>query len=219
MDFNEQGIKAIQEKRYEDAVQAFTQAIEEEPNNTVGYINFGNLLASMDETERAERFFQKAITLDEKAATAYYGLANLYYNNERFMEAAKLYEIAIRLGIEGADAFYMLGKSFERAGETKLALPYLQRAAELAPEDVQVRLAFGILLCSLEMFDVAQKELQYVIDEDWNNADAHYNLGVLFAVSTERTEDAIYHLKQAFTLQPDFDQARYIHDMIAMNHQ
>lgn len=219
LDFNEQGIKAIQEKRYEDAVKAFTQAIEEEPNNTVGYINFGNLLASMDETERAERFFQKAITLDEKAATAYYGLANLYYNSERFMEAAKLYEIAIRLGIEGEDAFYMLGKSFERAGETKLALPYLQRAAELAPEDVQVRLAYGILLCSLEMFDVAQKELQYVIDQDWNNADAHYNLGVLFAVSTERTEDALYHLKQAFTLQPEFEQARYIHDMIAMKHQ
>ncbi|QOV12792.1 tetratricopeptide repeat protein [Viridibacillus arvi] len=219
MDFNEQGIKAIQEKRYEDAVKAFTQAIEAEPNNTVGYINFGNLLASMDETERAERFFQKAITLDEKAATAYYGLANLYYNSERFMEAAKLYEIAIRLGIEGEDAFYMLGKSFERAGETKLALPYLQRAAELAPEDVQVRLAYGILLCSLEMFDVAQKELQYVIDQDWNNADAHYNLGVLYAVSTERTEDALYHLKQAFTLQPEFEQARYIHDMIAMKQQ
>lgn len=219
VDFNEQGIKAIQEKRYEDAVKAFTQAIEEEPNNTVGYINFGNLLASMDETERAERFFQKAITLDEKAATAYYGLANLYYNSERFMEAAKLYEIAIRLGIEGEDAFYMLGKSFERAGETKLALPYLQRAAELAPEDVQVRLAYGILLCSLEMFDVAQKELQYVIDQDWNNADAHYNLGVLYAVSTEHTEDALYHLKQAFTLQPEFEQARYIHDMIAMKQQ
>lgn len=219
MDFNEQGIKAIQEKRYEDAVKAFTQAIEEEPNNTVGYINFGNLLASMDETERAERFFQKAITLDEKAATAYYGLANLYYNSERFMEAAKLYEISIRLGIEGEDAFYMLGKSFERAGETKLALPYLQRAAELAPEDVQVRLAYGILLCSLEMFDVAQTELQYVIDQDWNNADAHYNLGVLYAVSTERTEDALYHLKQAFTLQPEFEQARYIHDMIAMKNQ
>lgn len=219
VDFNEQGIKAIQEKRYEDAVKAFTQAIEAEPNNTVGYINFGNLLASMDETERAERFFQKAITLDEKAATAYYGLANLYYNSERFMEAAKLYEIAIRLGIEGEDAFYMLGKSFERAGETKLALPYLQRAAELAPEDVQVRLAYGILLCSLEMFDVAQKELQYVIDQDWNNADAHYNLGVLYAVSTEHTEDALYHLKQAFTLQPEFEQARYIHDMIAMKQQ
>ena len=79
-----------------------------------------------------------------------------------------------------------LAKSFEREGEPKLALPYMQRAAELAPEDVQIRLAYGIMLCTLEIFDHAKQELQYVIEHDWNNADAHYNLGVLYAVSTEQ---------------------------------
>ncbi|WP_397539409.1 tetratricopeptide repeat protein [Rummeliibacillus pycnus] len=216
MDYNEEGVKAVQEKRYEDAAKAFTQAIEANPEEPVGYINFGNLLASMDDIERAERFFQKAITLDENAATAYYGLANLYYNSERYMEAAKLYERSIRNGIEGADAYYMLGKSFEHEDQPKLGLPYMQRAAELAPEDLQIRLAYGIILCTLELFEPAEKELQYVIDTDWNNADAHYNLGVLYAVSSERIEDAMYHLKQAFTLQPEFEQALYIHDMLAM---
>ena len=68
------------------------------------------------------------------------------------------------------------------------------------------------------MFEEGKKELLHVVDEDWNNADAHYNLGVLYAVSTQKTEDAMYHLKQAFTLQPEFDQARYIYDMIAQRH-
>lgn len=214
MNFTEEGIKAMQEKRFEDAAKAFTQAIDEKPQEAIGYINFGNLLAAMDDSERAERFFQKALTLDDKAATAYYGLANLYYNSERFEEAAKLYERSLRNGIEGADVYYMLGKSFEHGGQTKLALPYLQRAAELAPDDIQVRLAFAILMCSLEMFEEAEKELRVVIDMDWNNADAHYNLGVLFAVSTDNVKDARYHLQQAFTLQPTFDQARYIYDML-----
>lgn len=214
MNHNEEGIKAMQEKRFEDAAKAFNEAIEANPEEAIGYINFGNLLASMDDTERAERFFQKAITLDEDAATAYYGLANLYYNNERFEEAAKIYERSIRKGIEGADAYFMLGKSLEASGNTKLALPYLQRAAELAPEDLQIRLSFAILMCSLEMFEEAEKELRHIIDEDWNNADAHYNLGVLFAVSTDNIKDAQYHLKQAYTLQPEFDQARYIYDML-----
>lgn len=215
LDLNEQGILAFKEKRYEDAAQFFTQAIEDEPENPVGFINFGNLLATLNDTERAERFFQKAITVDGKSATAYYGLANLYYNAERFTEAAKLYEQSIQHGIEGADAYYMLAKCFEREEKFKLALPYMQRAAELAPQDIQIRLAFGILLCSLEMFDEGQKELQYVIDEEWNNADAHYNLGVLYAVSSQDTEKAMYHLKQAFTLQPEFEQARNIYDMIS----
>lgn len=215
MDFNEQGIVAFQEKRYEDAAQLFTQAIEAEPDNAIGYVNFGNLLAVLDDTERAERFFQKAITVDETAATAYYGLANLYYNAERFAEAVKLYELAVKHKIEGADVYYMMGKCFEKLENPKLALPYLQRAAELAPEDLQIRLAYAIVLCALEMFDEGKKELDFIIEQDWNNADAHYNLGVLYAVSTENTEDAMYHLKQAFTLQPEYDQARYIYDMIA----
>lgn len=109
----------------------------------------------------------------------------------------------------------MMGKCFERMENPKLALPYLQRAAEIAPEDTQIRLAYAIVLCALEMFEEGKKELDYLIELDWNNADAHYNLGVLYAVSTEQTEDAMYHLKQAFTIQPEYDQARYIYDMIA----
>ena len=214
--YNEIGIQAFQNKQYEEAAQAFTQAIEANPEEAVGYINFGNLLAAMNDAERAERFFQKAITVDEKAATAYYGLANLYYDAERYQEAGTLYQKSIEQGIEGADAFFMLAKSLERQEQYKLALPYMQRAAEIAPKDIEIRLAYGILLCTLEMFDFAKKELDFVIEEDWNNADAHYNLGVLYAVSTTDTDKALYHLKQAFTLQPEFEQAKYIYDMISM---
>ncbi|MFZ0578088.1 MAG: tetratricopeptide repeat protein [Psychrobacillus psychrotolerans] len=216
MDYNELGIQAIQEENYEKAVELFTKAIEENPNEAIGYINFGNLLSSMNEDERAEKFFQKAITLDEGAATAYYSLANLYYNAERFAEAAKLYEKAIATGIEGPDAYYMLGKSLEKEGLTKLSLPYLQRASELAPEDIQIKLSYGIALASLEMFEQAEPVFKEIVQSDAENADAHYNLGVLYAVSTSDTEAALSHLKEAFTLQPNYDQARYVYDMISL---
>lgn len=209
------GIKAFQENRLEEAAKAFNDAIEANPNDAVGYVNFGNLLATMNDIERAERFFQKAITLDETAATAYYGLANLYFNADRFVEAAKLYQKAVEHGIQGADAFYMLAKCFEQENQPKLALPYMQRAAELAPDDIQIRLSYGILLCMLEMFDVAKGELQFVLEHEPNNADAHYNLGVLYAVSTQQSEEAMHHLKQAYTIEPAFEQAKYIYDMIS----
>lgn len=216
MDYNELGIQAIQEENYDKAAEAFSKAIEENPNEVIGYINFGNLLASMNEAERAERFFQKAITLDEKAATAYYSLANLYYDAERFEEAAKLYEKAITHEIDGPDAYFMLGKCFEKTGQTKLSLPYLQRAYELGTNDLQIKLSYAIALASFEMFKEAEPILKEILEVDDQNADAHYNLGVLYAVSTSDTEAALHHLKEAFTIQPSYDQARYVYDMISL---
>lgn len=217
MDYNETGIKALQEGKYEAAVEAFLKAVEKAPNEAVGYINLGNVFASLGDPEKAEPFFQQAIVLDEEAGTAYYGLANLYYNQERYEEASKLYETAIRKGIEEADAYFMLGKSLERSDQAKLALPYLQRAAELAPEDLEVRLSYGILLANLELYTEAGEQFRYVLEQEEENADAHYNLGFLYAVSTEQKEEALKHLKQAFTINPEYEQARYIYDMIQLS--
>lgn len=216
MDLNEIGVKALQEGAYEKAVESFMKAIDENPQHSVAYINLGNVFASLGDVEKAEPFFQQAITLDDTAGTAYYGLANLYYNAERYEEAATLYERAIRQGIEEADAFFMLGKSLERAGNGKLALPYLQRAAELAPDDMEIRLSYGILLAQLELFAPAQEQFEAILANNEDNADAHYNLGMLYAVSTNDRQAALQHLERAFTIEPEHVQARYIYDMIQM---
>lgn len=218
MDHNKQGIDAIRNEDYEQAVKAFTEAIDAKPDDPIGYINFGNLLASIgreEEALKAEKFFQKALALDPESMTAIYGLAGLYYNLERYEEAAKLYQRALSGGIEGADAPYMLAKSLERTGQLKLALPYMQRASELAPDDLQIRLSYGILLASMEMFAEAMEELTFVIGQDSQNADAHYNLGVLYAVSTQQREHALSHLEKAFTISPDHIQAREVYNMIS----
>lgn len=219
MDLNEIGIQALQNGKYEEAVEAFVKAIDEAPEEAVGYINLGNVFASLGDPEKAEPFFQKAITLDESAGTAFYGLANLYFNTDRYEEAAKLYEKSIRQGVEEADAYFMLGKSLERADNAKLALPYLQRAAELAPTDLAIRLSYGISLANMQVFDEAGNEFRFILEQDEENADAHYNLGFLYAVSTDDKEQALYHLKQAFTINEEYEQAREIYNMIQSSEQ
>ena len=70
LNYNELGIQAIQEEDYEKAAEWFKKAVEENPEDSIGYINFGNLLASMNENDRAERFFQKAITTRRKSGNS-----------------------------------------------------------------------------------------------------------------------------------------------------
>ena len=78
------------------------------------------------------------------------------------------------------------GKVWNVRSNAKLALPYLQRAAELAPDDLEIRLSYGIVLANMELFTEAGDEFRFIIEQDEENADAHYNLGFLYAVSTEQ---------------------------------
>lgn len=219
MSIHKDAIKEMQAGNYEKAIELFMKAVEQDPNEPTGYINIGNIFASLNDAEQAEPFFQKALTLDENAGTAFYGLANLYYNQERFEEAAKLYEKAIKTGLDSADAYFMLGKSLEQAGSDRLALPYLQRAVELNPEDVEIALSYGILLAKMELYKEARPVFESILVTAPDHADAHYNMGLLYIVDTEDKASAMSHLEQAFTAEPEHTQARYVFDMLKIGEQ
>ena len=77
----------MQEGKYEEAVKIFSEAIEENPNEPVAYINFGNVLTAVGETAKAENFYKKALELDKEAGAAYYSLGNLYFELDKLIEA------------------------------------------------------------------------------------------------------------------------------------
>lgn len=66
MDYNAQGIQYMQQGKYEEAVKCFHEAIEQQPNDPVGYINFGNVLAAVGEEEKAIRFFTRRLNSTKK---------------------------------------------------------------------------------------------------------------------------------------------------------
>ena len=64
MDLNQRGIEAMQNGNFEEAATFFSEAIEANPNDAVGYINFGNLLSAVNELEKALKFYEKALEFD-----------------------------------------------------------------------------------------------------------------------------------------------------------
>ena len=86
MDKNQLAIQYMEQGKMEEAAKIFGEMIEENPKDPIGYINFGNVLASMNDTERAIKFFERAIELDPQAATAYYGLGGIYYDQDDLLK-------------------------------------------------------------------------------------------------------------------------------------
>ncbi|WP_099158614.1 tetratricopeptide repeat protein [Virgibacillus ndiopensis] len=202
MDKNTQAIEYMREQKYEESARLFTEVIEENPDDPVGYINFGNLLIHIHELTRAENFFQRAIEIDEHAATAYYGLGNLYFEQSLYPKAAENFKKAIELGLEESDVYYMLGMTFQKQDQLKLSLPYLLRASEMDKDDDEVLFQYGLALAQCNHIEEADSVFKSVLKKNSEHSDAHYNLGVI-ALYNDDAMGALDHFNKAITIQPD----------------
>jgi len=76
------GVRYLSEGNYEEAIIAFTAAIEIDPKQAPAYVGRGNAYVGSGETEAniatAQMDYKQAIKLDETNAEAYLGLANVY---------------------------------------------------------------------------------------------------------------------------------------------
>lgn len=88
------GIRYLSEGNYEEAIIAFTAAIEIDPKQTSAYISRGNAYILLGETEdnlsAAQIDYEKAIELDELLVDAYLGLADVYIRQENYEKALEI---------------------------------------------------------------------------------------------------------------------------------
>lgn len=194
----------IKEGQFETALKALFENIDAHPEDIENYINSGILLAEAGEIEKAEKFFQKALTIDPNNGAIYYNLANVYYNAESFNDAIKLYQQALKTGVDEADTNYMIGMSFNNLGDYKSALPFLMRAAELDQnKDEEIQFQYGLVLCHLELFDQAVKQLDTVLNINPKHTDALYNRGLVGYMFTEEIYEAIPYFEKAIEIDPE----------------
>lgn len=90
------GVRYLSEGNYQEAILAFTAAIDIDPKQAPAYIGRGDAYVKSGETEEnltaAKTDYEKAIELDETSPEAYLGLADVYIlqgNYEKALEILK----------------------------------------------------------------------------------------------------------------------------------
>ena len=94
------GVRYLSEGNYEEAVIAFTAAIEIDPKNALAYIGRGDAYLGQGAADEylAAAFtdFETALSLDDTNADAYLGMAEVYIARKQFDEATEI----LRQGVE-----------------------------------------------------------------------------------------------------------------------
>lgn len=88
------GIRYLSDGNYEEAIIAFTAAIEIDPKQAPAYVGRGDAYVGLGKTEEeltsAQADYEKAIELDEAYVEAYLGLADVYVRQEDYEKAIKV---------------------------------------------------------------------------------------------------------------------------------
>jgi tetratricopeptide (TPR) repeat protein len=86
--YNKRGLKALQYEEYDDAIHAFSKAIDLKPYWAAAYYNRGIVYYSMGDYEEAIDDFNEAIELSSSYTSAYYNRGLAYYYLGKYDDAA-----------------------------------------------------------------------------------------------------------------------------------
>jgi tetratricopeptide (TPR) repeat protein len=90
-----------------------------------------------------------------------------------------------------------IGVAYLRAGEAALAVPELQEATRLMPDDAVARTNFAYSLLLTKRFDAAEVECRWALQLDRNNSKARWVMGSILLSKGSHVEEAVEDLRFA----------------------
>ena len=199
-----QGDVLYNQQRYEEALEAYEQAIRLDPNNAKAYTGKGNVLYNLERYDEALEAYDQAIRLDPNDASAYIGKGGLLDDIQLYGDALEAYERAIRLDSNNARACIGKGDVLDSLQRYDEALAAYDEAIRLDPNNATVYINKGVALHSLQRYDEALAAYDEAIRLDRNKALTYSNKGALLG-DLQRYEEALEAYDQASRL--DFTNA------------
>jgi tetratricopeptide (TPR) repeat protein len=106
----------------EEAVDAYLQAVECNPQAAGALVNLGTIRYRLRQFKEAEDYYTRALQADPNYPLAHFNLGNLYDERGDLSKAQSCYESALRINARYGDAHFNLALLCERRGDVLRAV-------------------------------------------------------------------------------------------------
>ena len=110
------GYKLFHAGNLQGAIEAYSKAIELNPNYTDAYVNRGVANDNSGNTQQAIKDYNNAIELNPQDAMTYNARGLVYYNSGNTQQAIKDYNKAIELNPQDATVYHNRGDAYLKSG-------------------------------------------------------------------------------------------------------
>jgi tetratricopeptide (TPR) repeat protein len=146
VDYYAEGSKALDERRYQDAAQAFTKAIEADPKDYSGHFNLALADGFLNNDAGATAEYRKTLELKPGLFEAEMNLGLVYMRQKDAAAALPLFEDAARQKPKEFPVVYHLAEAAAASGANDKAAMAFQAALELDPKSAPAEFGFARVL-------------------------------------------------------------------------
>lgn len=155
------------------------------------YLGALNFLIRDDKV--AEKILLGALELKNENSQYWLQVGGLLFDNKKYRETAKLMNFVVTTFPEDFGVNFILGLSYAQTENHTSAKPYLQKAVEISPSDVNALSAYGYTLNQLKDYDNAIKYLNKALNLKPGDVNLLGTLGLIYNSQERWTEcDSVY---------------------------
>jgi len=206
------GTSLAQDGRYDEADQAFGEALRIRPDDQETYNAWGIALAQQKRFSEAESHYTAALRIDPEYADVHYNMGLLLAAEGRFSEAIGHFYGALRLQPSQPGIYLGLGKAYAGSGDFAKALGFYNHALLLDPDNAEIQMMIGLSYGMQGNIEECITWLNKALVLRPAYAEAHYNLGVALA-KTGKLDEGIRHFREALRIKPGLEEAQKALDM------
>lgn len=183
--------------RYEDVVERARDLLREDVQHVGAMYQMATAKFHLGRYELAESILRRAVDLAPERADLYYLFAQVSYAQDNTDEARDNFRAAIERQPRFPEARNNYAILLHDAGNFDRAIGQLERAVDDAPNYVEAWVNLGNAHKAQGDYGEAEEAYRQALGIDDQNADAHYNLGLLYLEAPIPGMDDIPRYEQA----------------------
>ena len=207
------GMRAIQLGLYDEAVKAFQQVLQLNPQNAEAHCELGAAYRLKEKHNDALEAYLHALELPASPQThgiAHLCLARLYHSQGRFIDAENHGQNAVAMLPKNAEASFRLADTYVQRGKLDLAQSAYQQALTLDPNLAPIYQGLGKVAFLQNRLGEAEQYYRKAVTLAPYHAETYYNLALVHRRLGQNSQEstAAQHIAEAKNLMASFQQVK-----------
>lgn len=180
----------------------FSNLQSDYPNSWEPNYYLGQIYLSKKDNENASKYFEKAYEFADTSSIAYLQLGYSFFNIANYQKAAEVLSKGLNYSSEDFRMNYFYALSLQRIGNESEAMPYLEKSAELKPDDVGILSTLAMAYNSQKKYKESDAVYEKALLIDPENALVLNNYAYNLSVREENLERALEMSRISLNKEP-----------------